>query len=61
MRVITNNLGSGDWIVVQDDQGDTIFSNHNIGVFGLMDILNHESERATLVELTDEQMEGLGY
>ena len=63
IKVITNNLGSADWIVVQDtESGETLFEGHRIEARDLVDILAwNDSVDAKLVEVTDEQMEdGVG-
>ena len=51
MKLITNSLGSGDWLVVQDDQGNELFSGHRVDIFALADLLSAE-----LIELNDEEM-----
>lgn len=59
IKVVTNNLGSGDWVTVIDDVG-TVWSGHNIKARDLVDILNTALRRTvpvSLVEVTDEQME----
>ena len=63
MRVITNSLGSCDWVVVKTDDGDTIFEGHRIEPRDLVDIINacggvgKYKEDAGMVEIDDEQME----
>ena len=63
MRVITNSLGSCDWITIQDDAGNDVFAGHSIGARDLVDIINNLGgvgkyrEEAILVEVDDEQME----
>jgi hypothetical protein len=58
IQVITNNMGSGDWVVVKYNT-DTIFEGHRISPRDLVDIINtfYSNEGAELVEVTDEQME----
>lgn len=58
IKVITNSLGSGDWITVLDTRiGETIFSGHSITPRDLVEILTFENELAAkLVEVTDEEM-----
>lgn len=57
IKVVTNNLGSGDWVTVLDtNTGETVFSGHRITPRDLVNILTH-STSAELVEVTDEEME----
>ena len=57
IKVVTNNLGSGDWVTVLDtNTGETLFSGHRITPMDLVNILTH-SVSAELVEVTDEEME----
>ena len=59
IKVVTNNLGSGDWIMVIDDVG-TVWSGHSVKAQDLVDILKtvlHRTVPISLVEVTDEQME----
>ena len=59
IKVVTNNLGSGDWVTVIDtNTGETLFEGHRITPQDLVDILTFDgSMEAKLVEVTDEQME----
>jgi hypothetical protein len=58
IKVITNNLGSGDWIVVRGVSGKTLFSGHRVGAQDLRDILDVVARSGCeLIEVTDEQME----
>lgn len=58
MRVITNSLGSGDWIVVTGKAGEILFEGHRISAFDLTEILSLAVEaNIELIELTDEQLE----
>lgn len=59
IKVITNNLGSGDWIVVQDTEtGETLFEGHRIGAQDIVNILSrNDSVAVKLVEVTDEKMD----
>ncbi len=63
IKVITNNLGSGDWVTVVDtDSGETLFEGHRISPQDLVDILTfNDSIEARLVEVTDEQLEEGAY
>jgi hypothetical protein len=56
IKVITNSLGSGDWITVLNGD-EELFSGHRISAMelaSLLELLGHETD---LVEVTDEQME----
>ncbi len=58
IKVITNNLGSGDWIVVQGHSGSTLFSGHSVNAQSLQEILNIVSrDGCELWEMTDEEIE----
>jgi hypothetical protein len=58
IKVITNRLGSGDWIVVQGHSGSELFSGHRIGADDLCEILSIVSrDGCELIEVTDQQME----
>lgn len=59
IKVVTNSMGSGDWVTVIDtNSGETLFSGHRITPRDLVDILSFDdSISAELVEVTDEQME----
>ncbi len=58
IKVITNSLGSGDWIVVQGLSGSTLFSGHRVNARDLQEILNIVSRSGCeLIDVTDEQLE----
>lgn len=58
IKVVTNSLGSGDWITVLGHSGSTIFSGHRVGAHELRDILDIVSRSGCeLIEVTDEQLE----
>ncbi len=58
IKVVTNSLGSGDWITVLGLSGTTLFSGHRVGARELVDILNAVSRSGCeLIEVTDEQLE----
>lgn len=58
IKVITNSLGSGDWITVLGHSGSTIFSGHRVGAHDLKEILDIVSrDGCELIDVTDEQME----
>jgi hypothetical protein len=62
MKVITNSLGSGDWIIVQGVSGKTLFSGHRVGARDLQEILDIVARTGCkLVEIDDEQMEEEAY
>lgn len=57
IKVIVNNLGSADWIVVQGHSGSTLFSDSVITGKDLCDILDVVSrDGCEFIEVTDEQM-----
>ena len=58
IKVVTNSLGSGDWITVLGHSGSVIFSGHRVGAQELRDILDIVSRSGCeLIEVTDEQLE----
>lgn len=58
IKVVTNSLGSGDWITVLGQSGSTIFSGHRVGARDLQEILNIVSrDGCELIEVTDDQLE----
>lgn len=57
IKVIINSEGSGDWIVVTDDEGNELFSGHRISAMDLVSIFEQLGLEADLVPITDEQME----
>jgi hypothetical protein len=63
IKVITNSLGSGDWITVVDtNTGESLFEGHRITAQDLVDILTFDdSVSAQLIEVDDEQMEEGAY
>jgi len=57
-KVITNSLGSGDWIVVLGPSGSEIFSGHSVGAQELREILDIVARGGCeLIECTDSEME----
>ena len=65
MRVITNSLGSCDWVVIKFGN-ETLFEGHRVEPRDLVDIINSmgdnaRSASAQLVEVDDEQMEEGAY
>ena len=58
IKVVTNSLGSGDWVIVQGKAGEVLFEGHRITPQDLVEILSHTVEaHVDLVEVSDEQME----
>ena len=61
IQVVTNSLGSGDWITVIDSNKGEIWSGHSIKANDLVQILKPllgvRRGPIDLVEITDEQME----
>lgn len=59
IKVITNNQGSGDWVIVSDTEtGEILFEGHRITPKDLVNILSwNDSIEAKLVEVDDEQLE----
>ena len=56
IEIITNSMGSGDWVVVRN--GDTVlYEGHRPSVWDLADIFSALDWETRVVELTDEQME----
>ena len=58
IKVVTNSLGSGDWIVVLGHSGSEIFSGHNVSAADLHNILDIVSrDGCEMIEVTDEQLQ----
>jgi hypothetical protein len=57
IQVITNNLGSGDWVRVINADGELLCDCHSITPFDLVMILQNLGHHAEQVEVTDQQME----
>ena len=58
IKVITNNLGTGDWVTVLGFSNEVLFEGHRITPQDLVDILNMTLDQgAELSEVTDEQIE----
>jgi hypothetical protein len=60
IKVITNGMGSGDWIVVKQN-GSELFSGHRITPMELLSILEQLGLETDFVELTDEELEEGSY
>jgi hypothetical protein len=60
IRIITNNLGSGDWVVIK--QGDNVlFEGHRPNVYDMRDVFESIGILAGVEEVTDQQMEEGAY
>ena len=59
IEIITNNLGSGDWVVV-NNAGDRIHSGHDISLYDLQGIFSSVGLNCKITEVDDETMERLG-
>lgn len=58
IRVITNSMGSGDWIVVKGHGGTELFSGHSVSANDLHVILDLVSrDGCELIEVNDEELE----
>ena len=58
IKVVTNSLGSGDWIRVLGMSGSEIFSGHRVGARELQEILDIVARSGCeLIEVSDEEME----
>ena len=60
IRVITNSLGSGDWVIVQEGT-ETLHEGHRVSAFDLVVILQNLGIQAELVEVKDSEMEDGAY
>jgi hypothetical protein len=60
IKVITNSMGSGDWLIVEQN-GSELFSGHRITTMELLSILEQLGHETDFVELTDEQLEEGAY
>jgi len=58
IKVVTNSLGSGDWVTVKGFCGEVLFEGHRAGPQDIVDILNAVLDQgAELIEVNDEQLE----
>ena len=61
LKVITNSLGTGDWVVVYETNcGEVVYEGHSVSPYHLYQILkgtNGMCDDVTYHELTDEQIE----
>ena len=60
IRVITNSLGSGDWVIVQEGT-ETLHEGHRVTALDLVMILQNLGIQADLVEVKDSEMEDGAY
>ncbi len=60
IKVITNSMGSGDWLIVEQN-GSELFSGHRVTTMELLSILEQLGHKTDFVELTDEQLEEGAY
>ncbi len=60
IKVITNNLGSCDWVIVKDN-ADTLFEGHSVSTLELASLLEQLGHEVDLVQIDDEQMEEGAY
>ena len=60
IRVITNSLGSGDWVIVQEGT-EILHEGHRVGAFDLVVILQNLGIQAELGEVKDSEMEDGAY
>lgn len=61
IKVVTNSLGSGDWIAVKEDNNPSVMEGHRISAQDLVDILDYLGIEAKLIEVTDEELEEGNY
>lgn len=64
IKVITNSLGSGDWVTVRiggRDGFETITEGHRIEPVDLVMILQNAGVQAELVEVNDQELEEGAY
>ena len=60
IKIITNSMGSGDWLIVEQN-GSELFSGHRVTTMELLSILEQLGHETDFVELTDEQLEEGAY
>jgi hypothetical protein len=60
VRVITNSLGSGDWVIVQAGS-ETLHEGHRVAAIDLVMILQNLGIHSELVECKDSEMEDGAY
>lgn len=56
IKVITNSLGSGDWITVKNGS-ETLFEGHRVTALELASIFEQLGHETDVVNVTDEEME----
>lgn len=58
IKVVTNSLGSGNWITVLGHSGSELFAGHRVSARDLQEILNIVSrDGCELVEVDDTQLD----
>jgi len=58
IKVVTNSLGSGDWVVVLGHSGSEIFNGDRVSARDLRQIIDQVSRSGCeLIECTDSEME----
>ena len=59
IEIVSNSLGSGDWIKVLGPDREILFEGHRIGVYDLVSILSSVAPATTVrtISVDDEQME----
>lgn len=57
IKVVTNSLGSGDWVVVKDGNS-TVYEKHSLSLQDVVYLLQeYSTKKVELIEVTDEQIE----
>ncbi len=57
MEIITNSLESGDWVIVKNGCGHTLFAGHSIGPHDLYNIFAQmHTDIKPVIECTDEEI-----
>ena len=58
IKVVTNSLGSGNWIIVLGHNDSELFAGHRVTARDLQEILNIvDSKGCELVEIDDTQLD----
>lgn len=60
IKIISNSLGSGDWVVVKD-KTEVLFEGHRVTTLELASLLELLGHEVDLVDVTDTQMEEGAY
>lgn len=57
IKIVSNTLGSGDWIRILNTDGTVLFEGHSLGIYDLKRLLNTVTEDGCEVdEVTDEDI-----